>query len=598
MRKLNQLLNLRTLLVALVLMVCGGAQAVPAYSGLMQYRQADGTMVSVYLRGNHRVHYYETPDGVLLAPDSVGNLCYAQLGADGMMVACQFVAHDRNLRTVAEQSFVQRQDRVALRAAVRPMGVTDSMNNKAENSMRQPGEITRDFPTTGTVRGLVILAEFADQKFSAPDIKDTYDQLLNQPNYTGTLSTGSVRDYFEAQSGGLFTPQFDVVGPVQLPHKMKYYGETENIVALMEDACTAADHAGVDFTRYDQNGDETIDFVFVIFAGYGQSQGGDVNTVWPCKLDMYYQSWNTYDNLFLGLTACSCELHGNTGTEIDGIGTICHEFSHIFGLPDIYDIQYGSSVGMFHWDVMDVGLYNGDTRTPSGYTAMDKYTVGWLEPIVLSEAGTYTLSPLSENGEAYFLLSPDNDNEYYTLENRQLSGWDAALPGHGLIISHCYYDQGCWNRNTINTKNAFFDHVTLVPADNEASTDNEASDPYPNASLEATALSAVTTPAGFWHSGGNFSSVISNIHEDSSGNIVFDFQPISTGIATMSVSRVSLALGLGYVKVVNPEHETVSVIDTKGRTISCSSDEAQRIDVPAGVYIIKYGEKTTKVIVK
>ena len=79
----------------------------------------------------------------------------------------------------------------------------------------------------------------------------------------------------------------------------------------MIDACSMADaNTDVDFSKYDYNGDGYVDFIFVVYAGYGQSQGGSEETVWPQAVDLTYESWNMYDGLYLGQAACSCELRG------------------------------------------------------------------------------------------------------------------------------------------------------------------------------------------------------------------------------------------------------------------------------------------------
>lgn len=76
----------------------------------------------------------------------------------------------------------------------------------------------------------------------------------------------------------------------------------------------------------------------------------------------------TLDGVKINSYACSAEL-SNTG--IDGIGTICHEFSHCLGYPDLYDTDYTGNFGMSSFDLMDYGGYNGDGFCPAGYTAYE-----------------------------------------------------------------------------------------------------------------------------------------------------------------------------------------------------------------------------------
>ena len=152
------------------------------------------------------------------------------------------------------------------------------------------------------------------------------------------------------------------------------------------DACIAADtQAGVDFSLYDVNNDDFVDFVFVIFAGHGEAQGGSSDCIWPAMMYLENSVYDYFDDKNLNVAACACELKDAEGEEWDGVGTICHEFSHILGLLDVYDARYSGGYGMGHYDMMDVGPYIADGRIPAGYTAMDRYTVGWLDPVVLSE---------------------------------------------------------------------------------------------------------------------------------------------------------------------------------------------------------------------
>ena len=126
---------------------------------------------------------------------------------------------------------------------------------------------------------------------------------------------------------------------------------------------------------------------------------------------------------------------------IEGIGTICHEFTHCLGLPDIYDTAYGGGYGMGYWDLMNSGSYNSNGYIPAGFTSYEKMYCGWSQPIELKNDTVITgMKPLSEGGESYIIYNDANRNEYYLLENRQKTGWDAGIPGNGLLVIHVDYD--------------------------------------------------------------------------------------------------------------------------------------------------------------
>lgn len=589
------MIRLVTAIIILIALAPQGIMAVPAYRGKINYTQPDGSRLTVYLRGDEYFHYYESEDGAVLLHDDDGRLCYATLDGGGNAVASALQATDMSRRNAAARTLVSAQNRRAILRRLADKGAD------ARQTRRAPGTYTRTFPTTGVVTGLVILAEYQDVKFSEGHTRELYDELANGENYQGPYASGSVHDYFVAQSYGKFTPDFDVVGPVTLPHDMKYYGTTELAAEMIIDACDAAKATtDVDFSKYDVDGDGNVDFVFVIYAGYGEAQGGPYQSVWPQKVDLTYESWKTYDGLFLSSAACTCELHGNQGTEPDGIGTFCHEFSHILGLPDVYDTSTeGSAFGMSDWDIMDHGTYLNEGRTPAGYTAMDKYSVGWIEPVVIKDAAEgLTLRALSESKDAYFIVCEGNENEYYTLENRQNTGWDSALPGHGLVISHVHYVPSLWSSNRVNASSGSYEHISLVAADGNKSSTSFAGDPFPG-SKGATQFTDDTTPAARWYTTDEpVGSPVTNIREEN-GLIKFDFKQPATSISSVSTASSPRLKAIGGTLFIdNPSGRTVTVTSTDGRVVSRSAATAQSVNTGRGVYLVSCDGKSDKIIIR
>lgn len=586
----------------LLTMFCGSASSAPAWPYKIVYNQADGTSLPVYLQGDERLHYYVSEDNLVLLPDGKGSLRYAEVSRDGKVLPTGMIAHAESVRSEQERLHVAALDTRSVmdRLASEYDEIRRSGAVKAAKAGRDgmPGAIESTFPTVGNIRGLIILAQFTDKKFARENIRELYDQMANDENYTGPYASGSIKSYFMAQSGGKFVPTYDVVGPVDLPHEMAYYASDEIASKLMIDACSVADATtDVDFSRYDYNNDGYVDFVFVVFAGYGQAQGGGEGTVWPQAVDLTYESWDIYDGLYLGQAACSCELRGYEGDDMDGIGTFCHEFSHILGLPDIYDVAYSGKAGMVTWDVMCKGLYNDDSKTPAGYTAMDKYTVGWLEPVVLDKpAKDLTLNPFSESNEAYFIVNPENSNEYFTLENRQQTGWDKALGGHGLIISQIHYDPSLWKTNRVNTKSVGYEHVALVAADGHVSEGSESGDPFPGTTGN-TEYTDMSMPGAKWHTtSAQVNRPITNIREND-GVIMFDFMAEATGITAVHEDEALLvSVAGGTISVGNPAGEEVSIMSIDGRVVLTSAAKDVVCRPGRGVYVVKCGDMVKKVI--
>lgn len=333
-------------------------------------------------------------------------------------------------------------------------------------------------------RGLLILVNFSDVQFVENNTQQAFDSLANGDDYTYNGATGSCKQYFIDQSNGKYIPQFDVVGPIQLPHPMAFYGENaadgndRYVVDFVIDACKGADSLGVDFSEYDNDNNGMVDFVYIIYAGYSESEGAVKSTIWPHNWDLlsalyfgysyqkeyYAHSESDYklpeiDGKLLNNYACSNELRKSTDTRA-GIGTICHEFSHVLGLPDYYLTTQSPVVAQRYtpgaWSLMGYGNYLNNGNTPPNYSVYDKYYLGWLEPKALSESQSLEIPA---DGKTTYMISRDErhveagpyrtDTVYY-LENRQKEGWDAYLPGHGLLIWRVIFDEKDWFSNCPN----------------------------------------------------------------------------------------------------------------------------------------------------
>ena len=172
----------------------------------------------------------------------------------------------------------------------------------------------------------------------------------------------------------------------------------------------------------------------------------------------------------------------------------------------MYDTT-GYNFGMGDWSPMDGGSYNGDSFCPAGFTSFEKYTCGWVEPVVLdNDTIIDDMQPLSDSPVAYMICNDAYPDEYYLIENRQQKGWDADYPDKGLLITHVDYDEEVWYNNipnsVISDRDAIKDgltcgndhqRMTLFHADNDD--DFLASDLYPyyrNDSLTATSQPAAT----------------------------------------------------------------------------------------------------------
>lgn len=342
----------------------------------------------------------------------------------------------------------------------------------------------------------VLLCAFADQAFVVDNPQAAFSAMLNETGYSANGGTGSVAEYYTLSSNGQLSLIFDVYGPYTVSHNLSYYGSntssshSSNVQQLVVELINLA-AAGVDFSAYDANNDGRVDNISIFFAGYNEAEGGDENTLWPHQSTV--QNSPTHNGKTFGSYLITSELRGNTGQLMAGIGTYCHEFGHVLGLPDLYNTNNNTSEDKIYtlgtWDIMCNGSYNNSGRTPPLFSAFERFMMGWHTPAQITEAGQYSLAPVSEGGGAYLLsqgthnLRADSPSpsEYFLVENRQRSGWEGrhndCLPGVGLLISHVTFSARKFNDNSFN--NSVPLGVDIVEAYNAEPTTSTATDPYP-----------------------------------------------------------------------------------------------------------------------
>lgn len=485
--------------------------AIPAYPKPLKVKQADGSWLTIQMRGDEHGHYVLTSDGIPLVFNArQKNYEYADW-KDGKVQASGIKAVEASERTAKVKAFVKSQDKSAIlesfkRARLQQLQqVLSSRRNVSLKASSNPQkEKLNNFPTIGEVHSLVILVQFADTKFSTvgSDAHQFFNNMLNEPGFTySNGANGSARDFYLNSSNGRFQPQFDVIGPVTLPEKYSYYGankgsSVDNPVRLEEfvrEACKLADPS-VDFSQYDHNQDGFIDNIYFFYAGKGEADSGDGNAIWPHSA--YYSDIATQagaaqtslklDGVEVGNYTCSNEINGTIITpQPAGIGTFVHEFGHVLGLADHYDVNYGiTTFAPGYFDTMAQASYNNNGNTPAAFSAYERACLGWIDLTVLKN-GVDTLNvlpDLNDSNKAYVVpVGGTNDAEYFIMENRQQKGWDAFIPGHGMLLWHIDYDAKAWEKNELNIT-ADHQRVDIVEADNKLTDNTRAGDPFPGTS--------------------------------------------------------------------------------------------------------------------
>lgn len=447
------------LMLSMLFAFGAAANAVPAKKLQKVITLTNGTQVSVELRGDEYLSWWEGTDGT----------AYRATADDTVFEAFDLEAQKP---AAAARRARTEQGRVARLARVK-----NSLKG-ADDKMRGLGGDHITYK--GVKKGLVVLVDFKNKKFADGHDLEYYKNVINGKDFSDEEEgyVGSVRDYFLAQSNGQFELDFDVVGPVTMSNNYGYYGgdgayqKDEKVYEMIKEACDGIQDQ-VNLKDYDWDGDGEADQVFFLYAGLGQASGGSHSTIWPHESELRYWPCGvlSYSTGKINTYACANELQpetqGSSRYISAGIGTICHEFSHCLGFADMYDTTGGGGYGMSVFDVMDQGSYNGNGFVPCNYTAFERIYAGWVEPIELIDPATVKdMKSVSDYGRPFIMYNYKNTNEYFLLENRQNTGWDKGLYGsNGLLIVHVNYVPSRWANNSVNSSAEKIQCCTVVNAD-------------------------------------------------------------------------------------------------------------------------------------
>lgn len=420
--KMKKLLALFGLICWSILSVAG-----PADPYLHTYTQPDGSTVSYYLHGDEHINWMTTENGDVI-----------EIGEDGFV---------RPAAMPSEREF----ERAAIgrrNIAVKPRSGTQ----------------------TGTRHILVVLVQYPDCPFTVSKAK--FEDFFNG---SGAGSTDSVKNYYNEQSDGLFSPVFDVYGPVTVANNRATY--KNNAQGALADAIgKLVDDGTLTLANYVTSSWGSLEYyiedVIMIFAGHSRASGDD-NGIWPSMVTgNIYSKGKYYVNKF-----CSApELQGSSGTTMAGIGHICHEFGHCMGLPDFYDTNisaHGTNVahGCLSFSIMDRGSYNNFSKTPPPMSMYEKSICGWVnmdEVPKIASSGNMTLYEIGQGSDKTraFIIPTDKEGELFICEyrstNNSVNKWGAGLQKGGLLVFHLDgSDREVTQDGNTNTAAEWLDYGTI-----------------------------------------------------------------------------------------------------------------------------------------
>jgi immune inhibitor A len=352
-------------------------------------------------------------------------------------------------------------------------------------------------PVIGPLRVMVLLVDFPDNVGQRRP-HEFEDMLFSSGKYL----TGSMHDFYKEVSKGKVDISGSVDGWLRMPKPYSYYvgGDSgtgaypTNAQRLTEDALAVAITKGVSFPNsLDKFNKGSITALLIVHAGQGAEVMSSVELqkqhIWSHKADM-----NSAYQVKPGLSATNYL----TVPEDCRMGVVAHELGHLaFQWDDFYDPNYdrdGSEwAGAGNWDLMAGGSWNDGGNTPAHPAGLHIAQHGWATMIDLTTTKRgIKLPPYKKAGASIVRVkSPAyGPTEWLIIENRARQGFDAKLPGSGLLV---------WRvdtNKTMNTSGA--PAMLLVQADGRHDLERpmdfntgDAGDPFPGPAGKVTSLSDI-----------------------------------------------------------------------------------------------------------
>jgi M6 family metalloprotease-like protein len=292
----------------------------------------------------------------------------------------------------------------------------------------------------------------------------------------------------------------------------------------------ASETAGCDFSQYDNEGDSMAESIFIVHSGEGSETSLDADDIQShvSTISAMGGTARFYDGVTVDRYACCPELQSSGPASHINIGVYCHEYGHILGLPDLYDVGRWctsiSSWGIGAWGLMSYGGWGGDVvspHQPSHMCSWSKIQLGWVTPIPVSGwSQMTTLQRFEQYPQVLKIGMNTSESEHFLVEYRDSSyGFDGSLVKQGLLIYHVddnmVYENDCEKGGTC-TSGGFHYMVALEQPDGNFDLDcgtagnyGDRGDVYPYQAVGE--FTAGTTPNSDRYDGGASGASVSGI---------------------------------------------------------------------------------------
>ena len=291
---------------------------------------------------------------------------------------------------------------------------------------------------------LVLQVEFPNSPFSSAMASN----LL--------IGDGSAEEYIDQMTAGESTLSVTLFDEVwQAPHGVKKWGED-----VADERDHGADGNGAetlmreiaedqlqneDLSNWDLNGDGVIDRILILHSAQPQEKNGGANSLWSHFTSMQ-EPLEIGDWTFEHFTIASVH---------SGLGTVVHEMLHQMGALDLYDVHSDLPTsnwnGIGDWGIMASGNWNGNGAMPAMPSSSTMDLIGVERGILITQNidSTHNITGITNGGS--YLEVPIAPNEWVRFTLRVDSGFDSALPGHGVLVEIQDRNNGDESNNLVNT---------------------------------------------------------------------------------------------------------------------------------------------------